>query len=96
MGLWRTRQRYPQVHGSASSAAGGTRIYHIPGYLEGIVNVKPGTLDETGWLRPEGHFWTGKRQAWLPLPEDASGHETQPFWGGSRGFRACGPVAPGL
>ena len=57
----------------------GTRIYHIPGYLEGIVNVKPGTLDETGWLRPESHFWTSKHQAWLPLPEDASCHETQPF-----------------
>ena len=56
----------------------GTRIYHVPTYVQGIVNLKPGTLDGRSWLQPTAHFWTGSRQPWVALPEGVSQHEKQP------------------
>jgi hypothetical protein len=57
----------------------GTRIYHVPSYLPGVVNVKPGTLDDTSWLKPSGHTWTRSAQPWLTLPDGTLKHPTQPF-----------------
>ena len=56
----------------------GTRIYHDPVYLEGTINIKPGTLDDTSWLDPAAHVWTGSKQAWVPIPEGARCFEGQP------------------
>ena len=41
----------------------GTRLYHRPGgesYPNR--NIKPGTLDDTSWLKPATHFWTRSAQ----------------------------------
>ena len=43
-----------------------------------IRNVRAGTLDDTSWLRPTVHFWTGSKQPWVALPEGAQSFETQP------------------
>lgn len=57
----------------------GTRLYHIPGGAANPNrNIKPGTLDDTSWLRPTVHFWTRSAQPWVPIPEGATRHETQP------------------
>jgi hypothetical protein len=56
----------------------GTRIYTKPTFVPGIINVKPGTLDDTSWLRPELHVWTSSRQQWFELPADTAQHEGQP------------------
>lgn len=56
----------------------GTRIFHEPRYLDGVVNVKPGTLDDTSWLTPSVHAWTGSKQAWLRIPEGVAAFERQP------------------
>ena len=40
--------------------------------------VKPGTLDDTRWLRPVGHIWTRSAQPWFPLPPDAVNYDMQP------------------
>jgi hypothetical protein len=56
----------------------GTRIYTKPTFVPGIVNVKPGTLDDTSWLRPELHAWTSSRQHWFELSDDLPQHEHQP------------------
>lgn len=56
----------------------GTRIYTKPTFIPGIVNLKPGTLDDTSWLRPELHAWTGSRQHWFELPEGLTQFEGQP------------------
>ena len=57
----------------------GTRIYHETRWLEGVVNVKPGTFDDTSFLRPSGQIWTAKKQAWLELPAEIRSFEEQPF-----------------
>ena len=56
----------------------GTRIYTKPTFAPGIVNLKPGTLDDTSWLRPQLHVWTSSKQPWIELPADIPQHEGQP------------------
>jgi hypothetical protein len=46
----------------------GTRIHHEPSYLEGVFNVRAGTLDDTSGLKPTMEAWTASRQDWLQLP----------------------------
>lgn len=31
------------------------------------VNLKPGTLDDTSWLKPSRQLWTKEKQPWLQL-----------------------------
>jgi hypothetical protein len=45
----------------------GTRIYHQ--VVPGAVSIKPGTLDETSWLEPGAHYWTRRKQPWVPIPD---------------------------
>ncbi|HVC59895.1 MAG TPA: GFA family protein [Acetobacteraceae bacterium] len=56
----------------------GTRLYHSPAGLAQNCNLKPGTLDDTTWLRPSVHVWTRSRQPWVQIPPDATSFETQP------------------
>jgi hypothetical protein len=56
----------------------GTRVYHQPSYMEGIANVKAGTLDDTSWLAPQMHTWTSSKQPWFELPAGVGHHLKQP------------------
>ncbi len=42
------------------------------------MSVKPGTLDETGWLRPDVHLWTSSKQGWMVVPDGVEAYEKQP------------------
>lgn len=57
----------------------GTRIYHEARWLEGVLNVKPGTFDDTSFLRPTAQVWTAERQAWLAPHAELRSFEGQPF-----------------
>ena len=56
----------------------GTRLFHNPHANAAITIVKPGTLDDTTWLDPVGHIWTGSAQAWVPIPADTVNYPAQP------------------
>jgi hypothetical protein len=56
----------------------GTRLFHAPERNDAIVNVKPGTLDDTSWLRPVGHLWTKRAQPWIVIPTDVLSYPSQP------------------
>ncbi len=56
----------------------GTRIYHKPEWRKDTVSVKPGTLDDTRWLKPEMHLWTIRKQPWVIIPEGVVAYEKQP------------------
>jgi hypothetical protein len=56
----------------------GTRIYHKPDWRKGKISVKPGTLDDTSWLKPEMHLWTSSKQGWVIIPEGVKSFESQP------------------
>jgi hypothetical protein len=56
----------------------GTRLFHQPSRNAEITNIKPGTLDDTRWLRPVGHVWTRSSQEWVILNEQMLNYDTQP------------------
>ena len=56
----------------------GTRLFTEPPVSPETVTLRPGTLDNTGWLRPAAFFWTRSAQPWMSFPRGALTHETQP------------------
>jgi hypothetical protein len=56
----------------------GVRLVHEPARDPALVNLKPGTLDDPGWLRPVAHLWLERAQPWVPVPDDVLRYRTQP------------------
>ena len=56
----------------------GTRLFHEPSRNPKIINIKPGTLDNTSWIVPVGHLWLASAQAWFSPPSNALRYEGQP------------------
>jgi len=56
----------------------GTRLFHNPARNSKITNVKPGTLDDTIWLKPVDNLWTRSSQKWVVLSEQMLNYEAQP------------------
>lgn len=56
----------------------GTRLFHNPTRNPKITNIKPGTLDDTSWLKPVGNLWTRSSQKWVNLNEQMLNYEGQP------------------
>lgn len=56
----------------------GTRLFHDAKRAPDSVNLKPGTLDDTGWLKPVGNLWTNHAQPWVHISGEALNYETQP------------------
>ncbi len=56
----------------------GTRLFHRRKSNPNVLNIKAGTLDNTSWLEPAGHIWTGSKQAWVKIPKDALAYKGQP------------------
>lgn len=55
----------------------GTRLFHNPTRNTKVTNIKPGSLDDTKWLRPIGNLWTRSAQPWVVLAGELS-YEQQP------------------
>ena len=55
----------------------GVRIYHALKSAPGVVSIKPGTLDDTRWLRPELFIWMKSAQGWVPVPDGVKALERQ-------------------
>ena len=56
----------------------GTRIYHEPRYMDGVVNVKAGTFDDPSFFRPSIEVWTKRQHPWLAMTCDLQSFEAQP------------------
>lgn len=54
------------------------RIHNTPHYIDGVLTLKPGTLDDTGWLRLTAMLWTKSAQGWTPVPNGVKEIEGQP------------------
>jgi hypothetical protein len=46
----------------------GTQIYGRPEWRPDTIVLKPGTLDDTSWIRPDIHIWTSRKQPWVTIP----------------------------
>lgn len=79
-GVVRLAERAPDDEVQSERAfcpACGTRLWHRrPG--TGVTSLKPGTLDDTSWLRPVGHMWASSAQAWSRPPPGPLTYDRQP------------------
>lgn len=57
-----------EVHGHFCPEC-GTRIYHSRPGRRDRYTLKPGTLDDTTWLRPSAAIWLRSAQGWAPIPD---------------------------
>jgi len=55
----------------------GTRIYQIPNHFKDVLVLKPGTLDDTSWVRPSYFVWMKSCQGWVPVPEGVTALDSQ-------------------
>jgi hypothetical protein len=55
----------------------GVRIYHVLKSAPDVLSLKPGTLDDTGWLRPSIFIWMKSAQGWFLVPNDVKALEGQ-------------------
>jgi hypothetical protein len=61
-----------------------------------VLNIKPGTLDDTRGLQPIGHIWTRSAQPWVAPALDGVCAETQPDMPEMiRAFSSGARTAPG-
>ena len=56
----------------------GTRIYHMPFRNKSIINIKPGTLNDTKWLDPVGYLWVSSAQKAFIAPDNKLCFSHQP------------------
>jgi len=55
----------------------GVRIYHAPKFVQDVLALKPGTLDDTSRLRPGYFIWMKSAQGWVPVPDGVKAFEGQ-------------------
>ncbi len=56
----------------------GTSLFTEADYLEGLIDVTIGSLDEPESLPPEMHIWDGRRLDWLETRDEWPRHEAFP------------------
>ncbi len=56
----------------------GSRVFHRHMDLPEMISIKPGTLDDTSWLRPVGHIWKKRAQPWIRFEKDCLQYEENP------------------
>lgn len=54
------------------------RLWSEPPHRHGLAVVRPGTLDDTSWLKPQAHLWTRSAQRWFAFPMGVPCYEMQP------------------
>ena len=76
-------KQFTRIADSGNEVAGvfcpecGVRIYHVLKSVQDVLSLKPGTLDDTSWLRA-GHFvWMKSAQGWVPVPNGVKALEGQ-------------------
>jgi hypothetical protein len=56
----------------------GARIYGSRKSRPQSMNLRAGTLDDTGWLIPAGHIFMNSAQPWIQPAADAECYEMEP------------------
>lgn len=56
----------------------GSRVYNTSAARPGLVNLRPGSLDDPAGLAPVGDLWAERRQDWVDLLPDGLAYPTQP------------------
>ncbi len=76
--FWERTADSGRVVRGAFCAECGTRVFNLPTRNQRIVNVKPGTLDDSRWCTPVAHVWTRSKLPWVEIPKNVLRYEQQP------------------
>jgi hypothetical protein len=49
----------------------GTRLFHKILGQSAFISIKPGTLNDTTWLKPVAHIWTKSAQPWVHFDSES-------------------------
>ncbi len=55
-----------------------TRLWSEPARRPEHAVLRPGTLDDTSWLKPVAHIWTRSAQPWFRFAPGVTTYDTQP------------------
>jgi hypothetical protein len=72
------RRRDGGTFTALSCAACTTRLWGEAEKHPKLAVMRPGTLDDTSWVRPSVHLWTRSAQPWFVFPADVQRYDTQP------------------
>jgi hypothetical protein len=53
----------------------GTPVLNQPHSFPDIIALKVSSLDDPGWIQPQAHLWTIRKQPWLRLGDDLPKYE---------------------
>jgi hypothetical protein len=56
----------------------GVRLFHRRDAYGTEGSLKAGSLDDTSWLVPAGHIWTGSKQKWVVFTDGELSYAGQP------------------
>jgi hypothetical protein len=76
-------KQFTRIADSGNEVAGvfcpecGARIYNAPKSAQDALSLRPGTLDDTNWLRPGYFIWMKSAQGWVPVPDGVKALEGQ-------------------
>ena len=56
----------------------GVRLWSELSKHPDLAVMRPGTLDNTSWVRPIAHLWTRSAQPWFAFPEGVARYPQQP------------------
>jgi hypothetical protein len=56
----------------------GSRVFHQSADQNQILSIKPGTLDDTSWLRPAAHIWSRSAQSWVSFGQECLVYAANP------------------
>jgi hypothetical protein len=56
----------------------GVRLFHRREAYGADISLKAGSLDNTSWLIPSGHIWTGSKQKWVAIADGELAYVGQP------------------
>ncbi len=54
----------------------GGNLFGTTDSRPGTISVRPGSLDDSSWIRPQAHIWTRSKQGWVVLPGDTPCFDT--------------------
>lgn len=75
---WRRHHESGRLIDCVFCADCGTRLWHLPELRPTAAVLKPGTLDDTSWLKPVAHIFTRSAQPWIEIPEGMLRYSASP------------------
>src|SRR3984893_1379630 len=76
--IYAYRRQWQRGYGCVLSRVRSPHL-HVLKSAQDVLALKPGTLDDTSWLRPSYFVWMKSAQGWVPVPNGVKALEGQTY-----------------